>query len=723
MLMWNSERNFAGVIISMGMLLLMLLLPSTSAKAQQFSGDFYLLLGQSNMAGRTPFIQTDFGPVPSVYLLNDSGAWEAAKILRANSNQQGGRDLGLNRYSTVRKKNKDQLLNPGDMFGLELVEADDYGPGTILPDVGVIVEARGATSIKDWQKSAPVPSQSGLPKNLFNMALERVAAAKKAGGNFRGVLWLHGESDAIHFGQNYANTVPTMDAYLTQLAAFITDFRTSSGDVNLPFFVSRITYVTSYPAANAANYNYAGTTLFNRRISEIGGFVKGASIIDSAGLKSLYQASSSNSNCPSDCVHFEHGSMETLGVRFAVAVAGEVYSRFHDYDSRHFCAVQSSPVDPVCAYLEAMRNPKWDDPEDLMIVPHRGEWGEDLGTGPPENSMSALQEAVKNKYGMTELDAMTTLDSKYVASHDYPLFRITDDETPGHFIFNQTEAELQTLRLERRNNTLSQDHVLGIDQAIPYAFKNNLILAVDAKEEIGEYKGGVCIAYCGDDTKGDGPKTPDYEHAKHANWSNMVGGILDMAKSTTDTKGDARRVIAVKTYRTPEEVMRGEPPVGKSVGYQGLGGAAEMAPVMWVPMIISGHFNNDIQAMAEFVEGWAAHKEWLAYIETDYKSATDPILQPFTRSEGPYIGRQFVNLLHFIKEVTGRRAGIFTDEPVGNRGVVTRWALWKMKNPGLDRRSDHLWVTSFPYSKHMAVTADSVATWQALKTVLAAKPE
>ena len=51
----------------------------------------YLLIGQSNMAGRARIPADAKGNIPNVYLLNQEGEWNSA----ANP---------LNQYSTIRKK-------------------------------------------------------------------------------------------------------------------------------------------------------------------------------------------------------------------------------------------------------------------------------------------------------------------------------------------------------------------------------------------------------------------------------------------------------------------------------------------------------------------------------------------------------------------------------------------------------------------------------------------
>ena len=91
----------------------------------------FLLIGQSNMAGRAPLEAEDKTPIEGVMLLNADGTWEAA-------------NNPLNRYATDRKKISMQRLGPGDGFARTL--------HTALPDksIGLIVNARGGTKIDEW---------------------------------------------------------------------------------------------------------------------------------------------------------------------------------------------------------------------------------------------------------------------------------------------------------------------------------------------------------------------------------------------------------------------------------------------------------------------------------------------------------------------------------------------------------------------------------------------
>lgn len=78
---------------------------NATAKTQRH---IYLLIGQSNMAGRAPFTKAQAAPIERGYLLNDKDQWEPA----ANP---------LNRYSTIRKGIGMQKMNPGYSFAMAML--------------------------------------------------------------------------------------------------------------------------------------------------------------------------------------------------------------------------------------------------------------------------------------------------------------------------------------------------------------------------------------------------------------------------------------------------------------------------------------------------------------------------------------------------------------------------------------------------------------------------
>lgn len=166
----------------------------------------YLLIGQSNMAGRAPFTEAEAAVIPRCYLLNDKDSWEAAKN-------------PLNRYSTIRKGLGMQKMNPGYGFSQTMLKKDKN------ISVGLIVNAKGGSKIAQWKKGT----------QFYKEAIRRTKEAQK-NGTLKGILWHQGESD---------NGSP--DGYLENLKTLITDLRKDLGEPKLPFIAGQ---VNNAPAIN-----------------------------------------------------------------------------------------------------------------------------------------------------------------------------------------------------------------------------------------------------------------------------------------------------------------------------------------------------------------------------------------------------------------------------------------------------------------------------------------
>ena len=144
----------------------------------------FLLIGQSNMAGRAALEPGDDKPMAGVFLLDDRGRWEPAKN-------------PLNRYSSDRKTIKMQRIGPGDGFARRLHKE--------LPrtKIGLIVNARGGTSVEQWAKGQP----------LYEHTLKRLRALPKL--KLSAVLWHQGEANA----KGSATTPNTGKSIAAKLAA------------------------------------------------------------------------------------------------------------------------------------------------------------------------------------------------------------------------------------------------------------------------------------------------------------------------------------------------------------------------------------------------------------------------------------------------------------------------------------------------------------------------
>ena len=166
----------------------------------------YLLIGQSNMAGRAPFTEAESGAVEGAYLLNGEDEWEPAKN-------------PLNRHSTIRKGLGMQKMNPGYGFSKTMLKE------TKGISIGLVVNAKGGTRIEQWKKGT----------QFYKEAVRRAKVAQKT-GIIRGILWHQGESN---------NGNP--EGYLDQLKTLVVDLRRDLGVADLPFIAGQI---NSAPAIN-----------------------------------------------------------------------------------------------------------------------------------------------------------------------------------------------------------------------------------------------------------------------------------------------------------------------------------------------------------------------------------------------------------------------------------------------------------------------------------------
>lgn len=237
----------------------------TSTGAKTFdpipSLDLYLCIGQSNMAGRGTLHVGLMDTLKLVYLLNDICQFEQA----VNP---------LNKYSTIRKEIAMQQLSPCYSFAKEMVKE------TGKP-VGLIVNARGGSSIKEWMK--------GAKENYYGEALKRVHAATKY-GQIKAILWHQGEAD-----------VCCPEEYRKILTQFVKDLREDLKNPTL-FFV----------AGEVSRWDWTrnkeGTSHFNQMISSISSFIPYSACVSSIGLTPLKDESDP---------HFDAESQLILGKRYA----------------------------------------------------------------------------------------------------------------------------------------------------------------------------------------------------------------------------------------------------------------------------------------------------------------------------------------------------------------------------------------------------------------------
>ena len=157
----------------------------------------FLLIGQSNMAGRAALEDGDDQPIPRVLLLDDKGKW----IPATNP---------LNRFATDRKVLSMQRISPG--FGFAKAVSMRFPDATI----DLISNARGGTSVEQWQKGQP----------LYDNTIKRLQAVK--GLKVDGVIWHQGEANRDD------------PKYLGKLQNVIKSLRADLKSPNLPFVAGEI---------------------------------------------------------------------------------------------------------------------------------------------------------------------------------------------------------------------------------------------------------------------------------------------------------------------------------------------------------------------------------------------------------------------------------------------------------------------------------------------------
>jgi predicted TIM-barrel fold metal-dependent hydrolase len=188
-------RAFALVLFG----LLLSVHASRAESAEPENLHIYLLIGQSNMAGRAPVPEDLTGEIERCFLLNAEGQWEPARN-------------PLNRYSSVGKGPQHQRLGPGYSFARKMLEAN--------PDIniGLIVNAQGGTKIEQW-----------LGKSKLYYGIRGRSKPFRDSGRIKGVLWHQGESNSDR-----------PEGYLENLKILIGNLRNDFNDMNLPFVAGQI---------------------------------------------------------------------------------------------------------------------------------------------------------------------------------------------------------------------------------------------------------------------------------------------------------------------------------------------------------------------------------------------------------------------------------------------------------------------------------------------------
>jgi len=218
--------------------------------------DIYLVIGQSNMAGRATIRNEDSHPLTSCYLF--TGDIKTPWIIATNP---------LNRYSTVRKTINMQRLSPAYSFARSMVSENPN------KEIGLVVNARGGTKIVQW-----------LPgTELYNEAIKQTHKALKF-GKLKGVIWHQGEGDCDSL---------RVYMYLGRLEILINAIREEFNHPTLSFVAGQL-------------FENKKRHAFNKMILQLPGFIRNTGVATSEGTTVF------------DETHFDSESAIVMGKRYAL---------------------------------------------------------------------------------------------------------------------------------------------------------------------------------------------------------------------------------------------------------------------------------------------------------------------------------------------------------------------------------------------------------------------
>lgn len=173
------------------------LIVGAPAFAQEAPKDMklFLLIGQSNMAGRGKIEEQDKVENPSIFMFTKELKWVVAK-------------------------DPVHFDKPGVGVGLCSEFARDIHKADPESKIGLIPCAVGGSSLDQWQPGKP----------LYNTAVARATEAMKQ-GTLTGILWHQGESDA---------KPELITTYPARFETMITQLRKDVGAENVPVLIGEV---------------------------------------------------------------------------------------------------------------------------------------------------------------------------------------------------------------------------------------------------------------------------------------------------------------------------------------------------------------------------------------------------------------------------------------------------------------------------------------------------
>jgi hypothetical protein len=222
----------------------------------------YLLIGQSNMAGRGVLTPEQRVAHERVLKFTATKVWAAAEEPLHTDKPIAGAGLGMS-------------------FARAMADADKN------ITVGVIPCAVGGTPLERWVKGG----------DLYEQALERARLAMKD-GTLKGILWHQGEGDS--------GAEETARSYAARLAQMVRDLRADLGAGEVPFVAGKLGLFLK-PLGKDGKPSF--WLVVNEQIAGLPGLAPNCAVVGSEGLQHK-----------GDDVHFDTASLREFGLRYAKAM-------------------------------------------------------------------------------------------------------------------------------------------------------------------------------------------------------------------------------------------------------------------------------------------------------------------------------------------------------------------------------------------------------------------
>lgn len=281
----NATPLRYGKLLGLSLLLLTLSRPELSAQTlaprqrqvtappvRKDKFQLYLLVGQSNMAGRGLVEAQDTVPNRHVLRLNKAGQWEVAQ-------------------DPLHFDKPVAAVGPGLTFGRVLAAQDT----SVV--IGLIPCAVGGSGIDAWTPGAYFADTKAYP---YDEALARAKVAQQA-GTLAGIIWHQGETDSN------PEKSPT---YAAKLTALIARFRTDLQAPAVPFVAGQLpAFQFQKAGSDGVPHPNADAVRINDAVAALGKTVPHYAYVSAAGTTDR-----------GDQLHFDARSARLMGQRYAQAM-------------------------------------------------------------------------------------------------------------------------------------------------------------------------------------------------------------------------------------------------------------------------------------------------------------------------------------------------------------------------------------------------------------------